>query len=60
MLLFQTEKEYLHPLPDNSIIQSHMDERLTAKVHKDGLINYRNCKYSVPSKYIKPIKSSQS
>lgn len=55
MLLFQTEKEYLHPLPDNSIIQSYMDERLTAKVHKDGLINYRNCKYSVPSKYINKI-----
>lgn len=55
MLLFQTEKEYLHPLPDNSIIQSYMDERLIAKVHKDGLINYRNCKYSVPSKYINKI-----
>lgn len=55
MLLFQREKEYLHPLPDNSIIQSYMDTSLTAKVHKDGLINYRNCKYSVPSKYINKI-----
>lgn len=29
-----------------------MDSRLTANVHKDSLINYKNCKYSVPSKYI--------
>ena len=54
-LLFQKEKEYLQPLPDNSIIQSYMSERLSAKVHKDCLINYRNCKYSVPSKYINKI-----
>ena len=29
-----------------------MNNRLTANVHKDSLINYKNCKYSVPSKYI--------
>lgn len=52
ILLFQKEKEYMQPLPSNSIIESYMDPRLTAKVHKDSLINYRNCKYFVPSKYI--------
>jgi len=52
MLLFQKEKEYLQPLPSKSIIESYMNSRLTANVHKDSLINYKNCKYSVPSKYI--------
>lgn len=52
ILLFQKEKEYLQPLPSNSIIESYMDQRLTANVHKDSLINYKNSKYSVPSKYI--------
>ncbi len=52
ILLFQKEKEYLQPLPSKSIIESYMDSRLTANVHKDSLINYKNCKYSVPSKYI--------
>lgn len=52
ILLFQKEKEYLQPLPDKAIIESYMNNRLTANVHKDSLINYKNCKYSVPSKYI--------
>ncbi len=52
ILLFQKEKEYLQPLPRKSIIESYMNSRLTANVHKDSLINYKNCKYSVPSKYI--------
>lgn len=52
ILLFQKEKEYLQPLPNQSIIESYMNQRLTANVHKDSLINYKNCKYSVPSKYI--------
>ena len=52
ILLFQKEKEYLQPLHSNSIIESYMDPRVTANVHKDYLINYRNSKHSVPSKYI--------
>ncbi|XAM51708.1 hypothetical protein TVTCOM_18200 [Terrisporobacter vanillatitrophus] len=52
ILLFQKEKEYLQPLPSNSIIESYINQRLTANVHKDSLINYKNSKYSVPSKYI--------
>ena len=52
LLLFQKEKEYLHPLPNNSIFQSYMDTNSVTKVHKDSLINYKNCKYSVPNKYI--------
>lgn len=52
ILLFQKEKEYLQPLPNKAIIESYMNNRLTANVHKDSLINYKNCKYSVPSKYI--------
>lgn len=52
ILLFQKEKEYLKPLPKNSIIESYMDYELRASIHKDSLVNYKGKKYSVPPKYI--------
>lgn len=52
LLLFQKEKEYLSPLPSNHIIETYMNFKLTARVHKDSLIYYQGKKYSVPPKYI--------
>lgn len=52
ILLFQKEKEYLNPLPNNKIIESYMNHELKVNVHKDSLVNYKGIKYSVPPKYI--------
>ncbi|MCX7903008.1 MAG: IS21 family transposase [Caloramator sp.] len=52
MLLFQKEKEYLSPLPNNSIIENYMNFEQKATVHKDSMIYYKGNKYSVPAKYI--------
>ena len=38
ILLFQKEKEYLQPLPSNSIIESYMDHRLSAKVDRKSVV----------------------
>ena len=52
ILLFQKEKEYLLPLPNNQIIESYMNYELRASVHKDSLVNFKGRRYSVPPKYI--------
>jgi transposase len=51
-LLFQKEKEYLLPLPKNSIIESYLNTNLRKKVQKDSLISYKGSKYSVPQSLI--------
>lgn len=57
ILLFQKEKEYLQPLPNNKIIESYMSHDRQTTVRKDSMISYMNNKYSVPLEYIgKPVK----
>lgn len=56
LLLFQKEKEYLQPLPDNSILESYLSHDRQTTVRKDSLVTYNKCKYSVPADYIgKPV-----
>lgn len=50
--VFEKEKEYLLPLPNNKIFSTYLSNRETRKVAKDSMISYKNNKYSVPVKYI--------
>lgn len=50
--LFQTEKEYLQPLPKQIIIDKYIDTLVPVKVQNTMPIHYKGCKYSVPKKYI--------
>ena len=50
--LFQIEKEYLQPLPNQIIIDKYLDNLVPVKVQNTMLIYYKGCKYSVPKKYI--------
>lgn len=50
--VFEFEKEYLLPLPNNKIFSSYISNRQTRKVAKDSMISYKGNKYSVPVKYI--------
>ena len=50
--VFEYEKEYLLPLPNNKIFSSYLSNRQTRKVAKDSMISYKSNKYSVPVKYI--------
>lgn len=52
VILFQTEKEYLQPLPKQIIIDKYIDTLIPVKVQNTMLIHYKGCKYSVPKKYI--------
>jgi len=51
-LLFQKEKEYLLPLPKESILNNYTKKMNKYLVYPDSLINFNGKKYSVPSKYI--------
>lgn len=50
--VFEYEKEYLLPLPNNRIFSSYLSNRQTRKVAKYSMISYKGNKYSVPVKYI--------
>lgn len=50
--LFQKEKEYLQPLPNEIIIDSYLETLIAVKVSNTMLFHYKGCKYSVPKKYI--------
>jgi hypothetical protein len=50
--LFQKEKEYLLPLPNDRIIESYLDPHFHKKVQKDSLISHNGSKYSVPKNLI--------
>lgn len=56
LLLFQKEKEYLQPLPQEAIMESYLSHIRQTTVRKDSLVSYMNSKYSVPPEYIgKPV-----
>lgn len=50
--LFEKEKEYLQPLPNENIIDQYLDSLIAVKVQNTMLFHYKGCKYSVPQKYI--------
>lgn len=52
LLLFQKEKEYLQPLPNERIIESYLVHDRQTIVRKDSMVTFNKCKYSVPAEYI--------
>ena len=52
ILLYDKEKEYLHSLPNNQIIEHYMNLSISVKVQNTSLIYYKGIQYSVPPKYI--------
>lgn len=50
--VFEYEKEYLVPLPNQKIFSTYLSNRETRKVAKDSMISYKGNKYSVSVKYI--------
>ena len=52
IMLFQKEKEYLKPLPNNKILNSYLYDTISVKVSNESLFYYKGSKYSVPIKFI--------
>ena len=52
IMLFQKEKEYLKPLPNNKILNSYLYDTQSSKVSNESLFYYKGSKYSVPIKLI--------
>ena len=52
IMLFQKEKEYLNPLPNNKILNSYLYDTISVKVSNESLFYYKGSKYSVPIKFI--------
>lgn len=50
--LFNKEKEYLQPLPNEIIIDKYLDSLIPVKVQNTMLFYFKGCRYSVPKKYI--------
>ena len=57
--LFQKEKEYLLPIPKQSILDQYTKKIKKYLVYPDSLINYNNKRYSVSSKYIGQYVNAQ-
>ena len=52
IMLFQKEKEYLKPLPNDKILNSYLYDTQAVKVSNESLFYYKGSKYSVPIKFI--------
>lgn len=52
ILLFNKEKEYFGPLPNNELLGSYEDVMRSCKVPSTFLIDYKGAKYSVPPNLI--------
>lgn len=52
ILLFNKEKEYFEPLPNNELLGSYEDVMRSCKVPSTFLIDYKGAKYSVPPNLI--------
>lgn len=52
LILFNKEKEYLHPLPSKEILKSYENDTITAIVSNGFLVYYRGIQYSVPPQFI--------
>lgn len=54
IILFNKEKEYLLPSPNNGILTSYISrqEDKTYPVNRESMIKYEGKKYSVPTRYI--------
>lgn len=52
IMLFNKEKEYLNPLPNEKILQEYMIDSIRVKVTNESLFYYKGKRYSVPIKFI--------
>ena len=52
IMLFQKEKEYLKPLPNDKILNSYLYDTVSVKISNESLFYYKGSKYSVPIKFI--------
>lgn len=52
IMLFNREKEYLKPLPNNKILDEYYVSTIKVKVTNESLFYYKGIKYSVPIKFI--------
>lgn len=50
-VLFKKEKEYLNPLPKDTVLRSYISERVREKVDNTLLVYYKGARYSVPPEY---------
>ena len=59
IILFNREKEYLKPLPNQKIMDQYLIPTKQIKISNESLFYYKGKKYSVPNKYIEHILSLQ-
>lgn len=52
IVLYNKEKEYLKPLPNNRILEEYYVSTIKVKVSNESLFYYKGIKYSVPIKFI--------
>ena len=52
IMLYQKEKEYLHPLPNEKVRKQYLEETTRVKVTNESLFYYKKRRYSVPIKFI--------
>ena len=52
IMLYNKEKEYLKPLPNNKILEEYYVSTIKVKVSNESLFYYKGIKYSVPIKFI--------
>lgn len=50
--VFEKEKEYLIPLPNNNILEKYKQTIEYRKVSQDSMIVYRGNRYSVPTRFV--------
>ena len=51
IMLFNKEKEYLLPLPNKELLNSYINDTITAKVSNGFLVYFRGNQYSVPPQF---------
>lgn len=51
-MLYQKEKEYLKPLPNNKLMNEYKNDTISTIVSNSGLIYYKGIRYSVSPDYI--------
>lgn len=52
IMLYQKEREYLDPLPEDKIMNQYLKDTIAVKVSNESLFYYKGKRYSVNSEYI--------
>ena len=59
IMLFNKEKEYLNPLPNQKIMDQYLINSSPVKISNESLFYYKGKRYSVPNKFIDHILDVQ-